>query len=329
MEQKLPGFIEKAYDNLPALLEYADILLQSGKLPKHFYECDQYKNPLKNAEGKFIANAPLLVTIIQFGMDMGMNVSNSIRHLIPLSGTIALKGDGAKAMIFSSGTVIDWVETSGGSYSDGTMWHKISVVRNNGISLEVTFTADDAKRMGLWVSDASSEKHEYFKKSPWYKTPARMCMYRALGFISRDLFADILNGMYLAEEAADLEEDNTQYKNETGMTIKPAIEEKVSISNAKVVEGIKGKDEKLEKLLNPEVEPEGMTFDYYKKVKAMAPSSLVDEFRNCMPFTIEKWVECGGKKDARTIVPLLVANMENRLQEEVDKLGLNWDLLNG
>jgi hypothetical protein len=215
--------------------------------------------------------------------------------------------------------------------------------------LIVTFCADDAKRMGLWVSEANADKHEYFKKSPWFKTPARMCMYRALGFISRDLFPDILNGMYLAEEAADLEEDNTQYKTEEGLTIKPAIEEKVSASNAKVVENIKGKDAKMEKLKTPEpaaeLPPSNIPADlrqmnkldgpikpeqpYLDKVKAMAPVQLVSEFKNCMPFTIDKWVECKGKKDARTIVPLLVANYENRLQAEVERLGVNWEQVNG
>ena len=323
MEKQNPGFLEKALDNLPALLEYAEVLIQSGKLPNHFYECDEFKNPKKNAEQKYIGNASLVVAIIQFGLDMGMSVTESIRHLIPMRGVFAMKGDGAKGKIFASNTVDTWEETSSGSIEEGNFQVTITSKRKNGITKSQTFTIDMAKRMGLWITKEVAEKHPHQKKSPWYKNPERMLYYRALGFISRDLYPDVLNGIYLSEEAQDLEEDYTSYKSEQGLTITPEKEEKVEASNKKVLEDIKGKEEKRRALLEakpieqpkpikdtPPAEAPAEDIPYFEKLKKTPPLELVKEFKEKMPFTIEKWVKLGGKKDARTIVFLLNANHE-------------------
>jgi hypothetical protein len=357
--QEKPGFVVEAFSSIENLLKYADVLLQSGKLPKHFYELDKTYQYSKDAEGRYVVNKNLLVAVIQFGLDMGLSVSNSIRHLIPLGGTIALKGDMAKAMIFASGKVKSWKQSYSGSYENNDIEYTITAERTDGVAMSYTFRAEDALRMGLWVTPQMAEKHEYFKRSPWYKTPERMCMYRCLGFLSRDLFADVLNGVYLAEEAADLEEDNTQYKTETGMVIKPEKEEKVSKSNSKEVDKIKTRSEKLDKIANsqPAVEqpkedeqptqllfpeqnlgteqqeqsetgPELSVEGYAGMVKKMSPMELVNEFALTMPFTIDKWVKAGGKKDARTIVPLLIANYGNGLQKEVELRGVDWNLVN-
>jgi hypothetical protein len=340
MEKQNPGFLEKALDNLPALLEYAEVLIQSGKLPIHFYECDEFKNPKKNAELKYIGNASLVVAVIQFGLDMGMTVTESIRHLIPMRGVFAMKGDGAKGKIFASGAVETWEETNFGTIEEGTFQVTISSTRKNGIKKAQTFTVDMAKRMGLWVTKEAAEKHPYLKKSPWYKNPERMIYYRALGFISRDLYPDVLNGIYLSEEALDLEEDYTSYKSESGLTITPEKEEKVEASNKKVLEGIKAKEEKRQALLEPkpieqpkpikeQPKQEGSAEDipYFEKLKKTSPLELVIEFKEKMPFTIEKWVKLGGKKDARTIVFLLNAKHEKKLDLLVAEYGIDYSQL--
>jgi len=340
MEKQNPGFLEKALDNLPALLQYAEVLIQSGKLPAHFYDTDEFKNPKIDATMNYIGNANLVVAVIQFGLDMGMTVTESIRHLIPMRGVFAMKGDGAKGKIFASGAVEAWEETNFGTIEEGTFQVTISSTRKNGIKKAQTFTVDMAKRMGLWVTKEAAEKHPYLKKSPWYKNPERMIYYRALGFISRDLYPDVLNGIYLSEEALDLEEDYTSYKSESGLTITPEKEEKVEASNKKVLEGIKAKEEKRQALLEPkpieqpkpikeQPKQEGSAEDipYFEKLKKTSPLELVIEFKEKMPFTIEKWVKLGGKKDARTIVFLLNAKHEKKLDLLVAEYGIDYSQL--
>lgn len=345
MENKQPGFLIKALDDLASLKEYAEVLIQSGKLPIHFYEVDQYKNPIKNAEGNFVGNSNLVVAIIQFGIDMGMSVTEALRHLIPMRGVVAIKGDGAKARIIGSGMMAEWKETISGSIEDGTYSVSIYSKRTNGMEKTETFNVERAKRMGLWITTQMANKHEWFKKSPWYKSPERMIAYRALGFISRDLYPDVLNGIYLAEEAQDLEEDNTKYV-EGSLTITPEKSEQVEASNDKVVEQIKEKESKrakklasggekgndilpVEKIKEPKVEQEVSIPDVSAsdRIKSMAPKDLVEEFANIMPFTIDKWVECGGKKDARTIVPLLIAQLEGTLEDQCALFGVSFESL--
>ncbi|GAF71883.1 unnamed protein product, partial [marine sediment metagenome] len=68
---------------------------------------------------------------------------------------------------------------------------------------------EDAKRAGLWVDDEMMRGQDGWKhkKSAWAKYPQRMLSYRALGFLARDLFADILSGIYTTEEAIDMPQD--------------------------------------------------------------------------------------------------------------------------
>ena len=61
--------------------------------------------------------------------------------------------------------------------------------------VESTFSTSDAIKAGLWG------------KSVWKTYPDRMLKMRARGFAFRDVFPDVLAGLYLREEAADIPAD--------------------------------------------------------------------------------------------------------------------------
>jgi hypothetical protein len=65
---------------------------------------------------------------------------------------------------------------------------------------ERTFSEADAKKAGLW-----DRKNRDGSPGMYQKYPGRMKQMRARGFALRDVFADILGGMYLREELEGVE----------------------------------------------------------------------------------------------------------------------------
>lgn len=218
-ESNTPAFLADAASSIEKMQDYAELLIQSGLVPKHFYELDQYRNP-KKVDGKFVGNTAAVILTIQHGMEAGMSMTQALQQIVPVNGLISTKGDGALALIMKSGCMGEWKETTSGSIDDESYSVTLySKRKDNGREKTVTFSVNDAKRMGLWISKDLAAKEEKFKKSGWWKTPARMCGYRALGFMARDLYPDVLQGMYTEQEALDIEVDHTTYKTDEGITI--------------------------------------------------------------------------------------------------------------
>lgn len=331
----MTNFVSKALETLEGAEQLAMTLLNSKQLPKHFYEGEP---------GQQIA---LVITIITMGQDLGLSVSNSIRHLIPLNGIIGMKGDYAMAMILNSGELDTWLETTTGSIENGDYAVAITASRKNGLTRTEIFDVDRAKRMKLWIDPKKAMKYPTLKKSPWFKTPERMMHYRALGFIARDLFPDVLNGIYLAEEAQDIDTDNTKVLTETGMEVDITKEDQVQQVNSDVAAKINEQEQRRAELAagaeKPELkeqpqppnlfatapEPPAGNMTYEQVVRSMTPRQLADEFNNAMPFSLVQWVEAGGKKEARTAMALLLANAQGieQLKAAVAERGIHPEKL--
>ena len=129
-----------------------------------------------------------------------------------MNGLLSIKGDGAKSLILNSGKVEPgtWKETEEGSIEAGTFAVTISAQRSDTKEkLSRSFSVTQAKKAGLWVTDEMIKSQDGWKhkKSAWYKYPERMVKYRALGFLARDLFPDVMAGCYTEEEARDIPVD--------------------------------------------------------------------------------------------------------------------------
>lgn len=209
VQKMTPNFVQKSMESIESAMAYADVLLKSKLVPNHFYE--------KTPEGKpdYTKGKPeAIVLVLQHGMEVGLTVTQSLQQVVPVNGLISIKGDGAKSLILSSGMCDIWTEKTSGKIDDGSYAVEIYSKRKDGKEKTTTFSVSDAQRAGLYYTDhqlSEMEKTDYGKKKayaykfgPWYKYPTRMCSYRAIGFISRDLYPDVLSGMVTTEEALDL-----------------------------------------------------------------------------------------------------------------------------
>jgi hypothetical protein len=181
----------------------------------------------------------------------------ALQQVVPVNGLMSIKGDGAKSLILNSGVVKPgtWKEVEEGSLANGSFAVTISAERlDNGERLSRSFSVEQAKKAGLWVTDEQLKAQDGYKwkKSSWYKYPDRMIKYRALGFLARDLFPDVMAGTYTEEEARDIPPDTTQViETHDGAKIilpdKSFAQERSQALTQRAVDKIDNHQEKLEK----------------------------------------------------------------------------------
>lgn len=214
-ENRLPRFVEDAYESLEKMQNFAQMLLDSQLVPNHFYE----KKPVPGVQNKMEVDfskgkLPAVVAVLIQGYQLDIPPLTALQHIIPVNGLLSIKGDLAKSMIFRSGKLLkgSWVENIEGTINDNNMVVTISAERSdNGMMSTKTFSVSQAKRAGLWIDEIKTKGADGWKylASSWWKYPERMIYYRALGFLCRDIFSDILQGLYTTEEAADIPQDQT------------------------------------------------------------------------------------------------------------------------
>jgi hypothetical protein len=129
-----------------------------------------------------------LIAILH-GLEVGLTPLSALQRIAVIDGRPTIWGDGAMALVRASGlcrAVREWIE--GDAPQD---WTAFCEVLRRGESDPVTcrFGVEDARRAGLWG-----------KPGPWSLYPRRMLQMRARAFALRDVFADVLGGLYLREE---------------------------------------------------------------------------------------------------------------------------------
>lgn len=131
-----------------------------------------------------------LTVAILHGLEIGIPPMMAINKIAVVNQRPTLWGDAIPALLWSKGFKLrEEIGTGpGGRFAECT------VIRPNGEVITRTFTENDAKVAGLWG-----------KQGPWKQYPDRMLQMRARGLASRDGAPDVLSGIYLAEEAQDIE----------------------------------------------------------------------------------------------------------------------------
>jgi len=125
---------------------------------------------------------------IQTGMEIGLPPMRALTQVVVVNGRPSLMGDGALALVRRSGLLGGYEEGIEGE-GDAALGHAWAKRSDTGESARRTFSIAEAKRAGLWG-----------KKGPWTEYWQRMLVYRARGFLLRDLFSDVLMGLHLTEE---------------------------------------------------------------------------------------------------------------------------------
>ena len=129
-----------------------------------------------------------LVGILQ-GMEMGLSPLFALQRMAIVDGRLTIWGDGALALVLRSGLCVSITEWLGGD--DESEWISHCEVLREGWDRPIirSFAVQDARRANLW-----------HKPGPWTEYPKRMLQMRARAFALRDVFADVLGGLYFREE---------------------------------------------------------------------------------------------------------------------------------
>ena len=141
---------------------------------------------------------------ILHGMEVGLTPMSALQRIAVIGGRLTIWGDGAMALVRASGLAASIEEKiEGAGPSD---WVAICTVRRKGDvhPVERRFSAEDARRARLWG-----------KAGPWSEYPQRMLQMRARAFALRDVFADVLGGLYLREEIEG-DEEAAEWRETTG-----------------------------------------------------------------------------------------------------------------
>lgn len=151
-------------------IKFADLLCRSSLVPKDYQ-----------------GNAGNIIVAMQWGMELGLQPLQAMQSIAVINGRPSIFGDAMIALVKGSGLL----EAMREDISDNEA--TCHVKRRGEAEQSRTFTVEDAKKAGLWG-----------KQGPWQQYPKRMLQMRARSWALRDIFPDVLRGVYLAEEAQDI-----------------------------------------------------------------------------------------------------------------------------
>ncbi len=132
-----------------------------------------------------------MVVAILKGMELGMPPLRALQSIYVVNGVPTIYGDALVAYVMRSGLVESYREWFEG---EGDQRAACVCAKRIGVGGEVTrsFSVAMAQRMNL------------LGKKPWQHSRDRMLMIRARTYVFRDLFADALDGLGVAEEQEDI-----------------------------------------------------------------------------------------------------------------------------
>ena len=147
------------------------------------------------------------------GLELGMPPMQAVQSIAVINNRPCMWGDALIGVIRSYPQcewIREWIDGSG----DDMTAHCETKRRGEVDPVSRSFSVDDAKRAGLWQTEARVTKnsrnggtYEKDNDSPWYRYPKRMLQMRARAWCLRDTYADILKGMQVREEVEDYRSD--------------------------------------------------------------------------------------------------------------------------
>lgn len=160
-----PTSIETYAENLQAKMQVATILLKSGMAPSH------YKSP------------EAVLGAVLYGRELGFSPIRALQAINVIQGKPVLSAEGLKALAIQHGGKIQTVE-----WTDKVCTLKCT---RNDWEETCTFTWEDAERQQLTGKDN------------WRRMPKAMLYARCVSTLVRNMFADVIGGLYSAEEMRD------------------------------------------------------------------------------------------------------------------------------
>lgn len=164
--------------NLAEALTFAKLLSESDLVPK------DYKGKAGNC-----------LVAMQMGAELGVPPMQALQNIAVINGRPAVWGDLILALVQKS----PHYEWHSETFDEATMTAFCTMKRKGAPEAHtVAFSKADAEKARLWG-----------KEGPWTAYPKRMLTLRARAFCARDVFADALKGIAVAEEVADYDVEVT------------------------------------------------------------------------------------------------------------------------
>lgn len=135
--------------------------------------------------------AKIMIGVMK-GLEVGLAPVSAISTIMVVNNRPSIWGDGAVALIQRTGKMEYMKEALSGAEATDEWTATCTVKRLGQEPVTKTFTWREALRGGLT------------NKGPWKQYPQRMLQMRARAWALRDVFADCLNGLAIAEEARDM-----------------------------------------------------------------------------------------------------------------------------
>ena len=129
---------------------------------------------------------------ILHGLEVGLTPMAALQSIAVINGTPSIWGDGALALVRSSGLLEDFEETIDGAGDARTATCRANR-KGQKTAITKTFSMAEASTAGLKG-----------KTGPWKQYPDRMLQMRARSYALRDGFADVLKGLRFTEEVRDM-----------------------------------------------------------------------------------------------------------------------------
>lgn len=207
--------------NLQEAMEFAELIAQSDMVPK------DYRGRPAN-----------VLLAVQWGEEIGLPPLQSLQNIAVINGRPSIYGDAMLALVKNSGLMEQFVESRDGDTAT------CELKRVGEPSVTRSFSIPNAKTAGLWG-----------KQGPWTQYPDRMLQMRARSWALRDVFPDVLRGLYIAEEAQDIPEDKPEYKPQRRVEKQSEKPIRVEISEPPLREADKAKKTPLKIELEEESKP--------------------------------------------------------------------------
>lgn len=240
------------------------------------------------------AEQALLVMYV--GQSLGLNWVYSLTNITVINGRPVVWGDAMMALCQRS-TCMEYCHET---FNEQIMTAVCEVKRVGRPAQTRQFSQKDAEKAGLWT------------RGPWRSYPQRMLQMRARGFALRDVFADVLQGIGLAEEVQDYE---FEQEGPTG----PSNEVKKKLSNKSVQLLQKGQFAKLE-----DVEESQEVQEDRDEVKDSVEPTLSEPVKNSVPSAFERKRDLvlTRLEDMGVTQSKILASLEKGSIEEIDASNL-------
>ena len=160
----------------------------SGLLPRSYSDMTTLGTwALKSGLAK-VETVEAAIVIMMTGMELGLTPMQSLRGIYSVEGRPFLASDTMVALVWQSGLCEDWevIETT-------ELVATIRAKRRGGQEITRSFTSADAERAGLVKAKGGHEKY-----------PRTMLLHRCVAVVARELFPDVILGMYVPEEQAEI-----------------------------------------------------------------------------------------------------------------------------